>query len=619
LGGDYNDTPNIIPLTGAPAIELRGVHTLFNSPIFYPPRPWSVNYYGALADPNGQVLLNLTPAQFKSDSPQLNTGILRAYENMSFRLFYSGYTGVGSDAAPPAILKVLSHASGGELSFRVTAVADIAAGVQEVWITYTDITTSNPQWKSEALKRDPDNPADWIRSISKGNEVPANTDFANIRFMAQAVNGVGLVTLSTNVGAYYMPDVDPGAPPPAPPPDAPPPPTTTLELSAAPETARYGAVTEITARLSSEAGPVPDATVALTFGFQSVQLTTNSDGEVTHTFLLDSLPGEYLIRASFAGNESYAPAEDETIHFVIEKKPTKLILAPTINGNVASFGGTLVDSDNNALGQQTVVFVLNRLDGAYIATLAAFTDPSGTAVPDVVSLPAGKYTVTAYFGQQVPNTDIDLTSQLYEASPTVPQVFDVGLVFTSSNQLEDFNQRSAVLSNKWQDRNTGSYRVFNNQLDIIAGGPLYWKDSPFGSSQGVQATFVKVDPNSSRQALLLKVQGSGRPDWQQGAIALVYDGRQHLLRVETHQPNTGQKWTAYSDLPLNLRDGDRLGAMIFSDGKVRIFLNGNLITTVTLNQSDQNFFNNRGGYIGLWFMAANEAVLDNFGGGTILP
>ncbi len=55
----------VVPLTGAPATELRGVHVSFASPYFFPMRPWTVNYFGALAG-NGATSLLVTPAQHRA-------------------------------------------------------------------------------------------------------------------------------------------------------------------------------------------------------------------------------------------------------------------------------------------------------------------------------------------------------------------------------------------------------------------------------------------------------------------------------------------------------------------------------------------------------------------------
>jgi len=54
-----------------------------------------------------------------------------------------------------------------------------------------------------------------------------------------------------------------------------------------------------------------------------------------------------------------------------------------------------------------------------------------------------------------------------------------------------------------------------------------------------------------------------------------------------------------------------------TDGIVQIYKNGILIATVTLNTADQSFFNAKGGKIGIWNVAASNAILDDFGGGTV--
>ena len=44
-GGAYRDESGIIPLTGAPTTEIRGVHGRFPSEVFYPIRPWRINLF----------------------------------------------------------------------------------------------------------------------------------------------------------------------------------------------------------------------------------------------------------------------------------------------------------------------------------------------------------------------------------------------------------------------------------------------------------------------------------------------------------------------------------------------------------------------------------------------
>jgi hypothetical protein len=62
-----------------------------------------------------------------------------------------------------------------------------------------------------------------------------------------------------------------------------------------------------------------------------------------------------------------------------------------------------------------------------------------------------------------------------------------------------------------------------------------------------------------------------------------------------------------------------LGARANADGTVQIFKNGALLQTITLNATDKAFFNSKGGKIGLWAVAAPNAILEDFGGGTVKP
>jgi hypothetical protein len=56
-----------------------------------------------------------------------------------------------------------------------------------------------------------------------------------------------------------------------------------------------------------------------------------------------------------------------------------------------------------------------------------------------------------------------------------------------------------------------------------------------------------------------------------------------------------------------------------ADSTVVLYKNGALIATTTLNAADKAFFNTKGGKIGIWIVAASNAVADDFGGGTVAP
>ena len=64
-------------------------------------------------------------------------------------------------------------------------------------------------------------------------------------------------------------------------------------------------------------------------------------------------------------------------------------------------------------------------------------------------------------------------------------------------------------------------------------------------------------------------------------------------------------------LDATLQDGDQLGGRAEADGTVRAFVDGVEIGSVDAG----SFFVGKGGRLGMWFTDAEDAVLDDFGGG----
>ena len=121
-GGTYTDTPNVLPLTGAPTTELRGVHAPFVSPVFYPMRMWTSNYFGEF-DSGGTNLI-VTPVQHRSDPANALRSIRRVFSDLDLRLFYADAPtllgGVHADAAladAPTIVDVDATADGSDIVF----------------------------------------------------------------------------------------------------------------------------------------------------------------------------------------------------------------------------------------------------------------------------------------------------------------------------------------------------------------------------------------------------------------------------------------------------------------------------------------------------------------------
>jgi len=198
------------------------------------------------------------------------------------------------------------------------------------------------------------------------------------------------------------------------------------------------------------------------------------------------------------------------------------------------------------------------------------------------------------------------------SSNTVVTVRDT---ISGSGILDDFNRANgSVGANWWNATALSRYRILGNQLDVQMGGGLVWRPTAFDVNQEAFVTLSLIDPRSRSQGLMLKVQTGRVP--RAGSILATYDARNQALRVSAWRHSIQ---TNYSPIPAAFVDGDKLHAQVFSDGTVALYRNGALIGTVTLSAADQAFFNSRGGKIGIWTQYASNALLDDFGGGTIIP
>jgi hypothetical protein len=184
----------------------------------------------------------------------------------------------------------------------------------------------------------------------------------------------------------------------------------------------------------------------------------------------------------------------------------------------------------------------------------------------------------------------------------------------------------------------GGYRTAGGVLDVEGGGPIYWQfgdtgtsqaslvtglgvdpvapaATGFGADQVASVTLTKVDPAGQHQSLLLKVQDNalGQPNWRRGAIAVFYRATEGKIGIETHVP--GQGWHTLATFDAVLGYGDQLGGQALADGTVRAYVNGQWIGEANAG----SFFAGKGGRIGLWFIVAADAMLDDFGGGTVAP
>jgi hypothetical protein len=380
-GGTYTDVNGIVPLTGSPTTELRGVHTPFLTPVFFPMRLSTLNYFGALAEKGGTSLL-VTPAQHRAYDMTAGTSTRRAFSTLDFKLYYSGLTtsatnGSAALSAAPTIVHVEATPSGAGAVFSAQVVGDPAAAIHEVWVTYTG--SSNGTWTSVNLQQcvDPLPAACGSTSDSQRWMVAVPSLPANMKYLVQAVNGVGLVALDDNLGAYYaIASTTPLA-------------STIALTSTVPSTVAFGASPSISAKLTANGSPLAGKLVTMSVGGGARSGTTDSNGNVTVALPILATPGIYPLTVSFGGDGTYLPASASTSLTIVKAVTSLASLAPTPGVTLTA---TLAGK-TQPLIQESVRFTVTGSQGPL--NVYAITDYLGRATLPVPGLPTGNYSVSA--------------------------------------------------------------------------------------------------------------------------------------------------------------------------------------------------------------------------------
>lgn len=186
-------------------------------------------------------------------------------------------------------------------------------------------------------------------------------------------------------------------------------------------------------------------------------------------------------------------------------------------------------------------------------------------------------------------------------------------VFPSTPLLDDFNRANGSIGSNWSG-NTFGYNIASNQLSVDYSGSnsdIYWSNEPFGADQEAYVTLTDMDTGAWEQNLLLKAQSDNT--WGDGVLEVLYDPSGQRVQVWTYEWPQG--WVQHGvDIPVTFVDGDQFGARALADGTVDVYRNGELLATRDMT-SWSHYAD--GGYVGLWFIGAENAILDNFGGGTL--
>jgi Bacterial Ig-like domain (group 3) len=369
-GGTYVDSAPLLPFSSAPTTELRSVHAPFISPVFYPGRMWSPNYFGALAGSGGTELL-VTPTQHIAADFVAGTSTRRQFTDLDLRLYYSGNLSQVALSEAPTIVDVDAQLNAGGVLFTVQVVGDPSAAIPQVWVTFTGAGSGT--WTSLDLAQcvaplpvacTSEDSRLWMGRLASPP--------TNLMYMVQAVNGVGLVSLDDNRGAYYAPN--------------PATPAATSVSFVASSTATVGDTVNVTAKLTIAGVALASRTVTVSVGgIQQIGMT-GLDGTVALKLPLNVVPGTYQLTASFAGDDNYQ-ASSTTMSLVVNEPPSTLTqLAPLGAVLTGVLGGK-----TEVLQQQPVSFTVTGPGGP--VTSWSITDYLGRATPPP-GFALGSYTVT---------------------------------------------------------------------------------------------------------------------------------------------------------------------------------------------------------------------------------
>jgi len=206
------------------------------------------------------------------------------------------------------------------------------------------------------------------------------------KYIVQAVNGVGLVSLDDNLGAYYS--FAAVAPPAAA--------ATTLALNSPPTSITYGDTPLVTAMLAS--GPTPIVGAPLTFSVAgTAAVTTTGAGGLGSANLAKVAPGAYTLAANYTGSSSYLPSSASS-PITVNPAPSAFVDDSSTAGPaaflLASAGG--IPQLQRPITQELVTFAVSQ-NATLLKTFPVQTDMNGRAGLPPTGLPVGTYSVLATF------------------------------------------------------------------------------------------------------------------------------------------------------------------------------------------------------------------------------
>jgi hypothetical protein len=542
--GQYVDATGFVPFTGAATTETRGVHGQFETEVWYPVLTWTLNQISELCDADGFSALNTFATQFLSDGPDQNTGTLRRYTQMSYSVFYCPEISEGALANPPAINIVSSSVDASGAHFSAEVAATEAAGVQEVWVTYTGMPGSpfHGMWQSMTLTAP--GTASGIGTWTGTLPLPSGSDPASVRYFVQAVNGVGAVAASTNFGRYFKLGESTldgigiiGDP------------TNVTFIGTVPAGGAYRAIVPLQARLTDTNGnPMAGARILFRLGPAVKAGQTDANGIASVNLLLNARPDSYQLEAAYGGDLTHQSSSARS-PFTVSKRPTQMMFTSgAIVANPYDVEILLRADDGTPLKERTVIFLLTS--GGTTTPLAEITDGAGRARLSRVATYGSTYDISAYFGQPVTlpgGTVVTLDDPLYGPSAISKTVtVATGLKFSDDSAWLGYSDQTAPGASAG-NRGISSVEVFGA---VVGDTPGFTSSSILATPKAKTVTGQFRIELSGRiigeGTLILDTKSGGVLHWRGSAII---NGVTVKLNVDWDNGGKSGTYHFWSDIP----------------------------------------------------------------------
>ena len=186
------------------------------------------------------------------------------------------------------------------------------------------------------------------------------------------------------------------------------------------------------------------------------------------------------------------------------------------------------------------------------------------------------------------------------------------VVYTpSAGILDTFDRADGEPGGSWKFTHPGAYTIYGERLVTIGTNPdaAIW-DQGFGPRQEVYVTLESMNGDEEEIELLLRNQGDPS---ECESVVVSFNRFQAMPEIHVAYCTAGQWSMVGEPVPYTLVEGDTIWARGFEDGRIEVFVNGQLKGTWDASAAPMGTL---GGRIGVFTFGIPEEVrFEDFGGG----